>query len=604
MRPHQEFPLTDPDHFSQLNFHDSSIERRFYPRIAPETLVHLVLGSKLMGTLIDVSENGLLVSTPHELSINSVHRIIVPLPGVPRAIRVNARTVWADASQNRFGIQLLDLSDEDRQRFRDWAVFQAEQTPDRSNQNSFTTSSQEDSSQQTFDVPPGPPPTSDVPVELISRLPMRDSPSPASDVSSEIPPPEANPRADDNVAFEFEVPSTPVLVFLAIALAVACTAAGWVVRHSASSKYANHTAAPPASISSPAKHAPSTAPVGRAVMDSPAPATSPESQTARSDPYIGGNRAVRDPQSNSEPDSFGGSSSANSTAETDASHVPNPAPKRKWSRSVDRPRSTNSVPLSSSRISGNSLSSTPALQPETSAPFSNAIVNSTNGNSPNRAAAPKSSQVNRNTGDSGVLPDATAPLSTGANSTVSTTPSKSVPRQPTSSDSATRTSGVVRNSDRSMSGATTGVERSVISTEPRVTELPAPETASFINLPGERVVQSPAVTIHIRRAVWVRGHHWFWRGHKKVAVGQLAFSVDPQLPRSDRNGTLTVQAIIDKDGRVTRLRPLYGSLAFWPSVSSAVHEWRYEPTYLDSKPAETMARIEVDFHSPARTNRP
>ena len=589
--------MTDPDHFSHLNFHDSSIERRFYPRITPKPLVHLLFGLKVMGTLIDISENGLLVRTPHELSINSVHRIIVPLTGIPRAIRVNARTIWADASQNRFGIQLLDLSDEDRQCFRDWVVFQAEQTPDRCNQNSFTTSSQQDSSQQTVGVSSGPSPTLDVPVEQISHLP-------SSDVSSESPPPEANPRADDNIAFEFEVPSAPVLVFLAIALAVACTAAGWAIRHSASSKYANHTAAIHGSISSPAKHAPSTAlVVGRAVMDSPAPATSPEIQTALSDTYIGSNRTVRNPQSDSESDSSDGTSSANSTAETDASHVPYPAPKPKWSGSLGRSRSTNSVPLSSSRISGNSLSSTPAVQPETSAPFSNAIVNSTNGNSPNSAAAPNSSQVNRNTGDNDLFPDANATLSSGANSTVPTTPSKSVPRQPTSSDSATRTFGVVRNSDRSMNGATTGAERSVISTEPRVTELPAPEFASFINLPGEHLVQSPAVTMHIRRAVWVRGHHWFWRGHKKVAVGRLAFCVDP-FPRSARNGTLTVEAIIDKDGRVTRLRPLYGSLAFLPSVSSAVHEWRYEPTYLDSKPVETMARIEVDFHSPARTYRP
>lgn len=593
MRPHQEFPLTEPDRFSQLNFHDSSIERRFYPRIAPGTLVHLLLGSKLMGKLIDISENGLLVSTTHELSINSVHRIIVPLTGIRRAIRVNARTIWADASQNRFGIQFLDLSDEDRERFRDWVMFRAEPTPGCSNQDSLTISSQH-SSPQPFGVTSEPQPAPDAPVEQINHFPMRDFPSPSSGVSSEIPPPEANPRADDNVAFEFEVPSRPVLVFLAIALAVACTAAGWAIRHSASSKYANRRAATHALIASPAKHVPSTAPPAeRVVMDS------------RSNIYSSNNNTVGNPQPNSESDSSEGSSSANSTAKRGASHVPNPAaPKPKWSRSFDASRSTKSVPSSSSRISGKSLRLTTAVQPETSAPFSNAIVNSTNANSPTSIAAPSSSQVNRNTADNDVFPDANAPLNTDANPTVATTPPKSVPRRPTSSDSATRTSGVARTSDRSMNGATTGVERSVTSTEPRVTELPSPEFTSFINLPGEHLVQSPAVTIHIRRAVWVRGRHWFWRGHKKVAVGQLAFWVDPQLTRPNRNGTLTVEAIIDEDGRVTRLRPVYGSLAFLPSVSSAVREWRYEPTYLDSKPVATMARIEVDFHSPARTYRP
>ena len=103
--------------------------------------------------------------------------------------------------------------------------------------------------------------------------------------------------------------------------------------------------------------------------------------------------------------------------------------------------------------------------------------------------------------------------------------------------------------------------------------------------------------MHIQRSVWVRGGRWFWRGRKKVVLGQLSSRLDPQIPRTARYGTITVQATIDKEGRITSVRPLYGSSAFLLNVSKAIHEWRYEPTYVDNKPVETQAKIEVDFHS-------
>jgi len=136
--------------------------------------------------------------------------------------------------------------------------------------------------------------------------------------------------------------------------------------------------------------------------------------------------------------------------------------------------------------------------------------------------------------------------------------------------------------------------------EPSIFELPASRSASFVSLPGERVLQSPGVTMHVQRSVWVRADHWFWHGHKKVALGALSSRVDPQPPRSaSPSGTIAVQAIIDQEGRVTILKPLYGSLAYLPNVSRAIRDWRYEPTYIDNKPVETLAKIEVNFHSPS-----
>jgi hypothetical protein len=141
----------------------------------------------------------------------------------------------------------------------------------------------------------------------------------------------------------------------------------------------------------------------------------------------------------------------------------------------------------------------------------------------------------------------------------------------------------------------------------RVMELtPKSRTASFVVLPGERVLKSASVTMHIQRSVWVPGDHWLWHAHKKVALGELTSRVDPQISHlPTTSGTITVQATIDKDGRVSNLKPLNGSFAFLPSVARAIREWRYEPTYLDNKPVETQAQIEVDFRPPTtRASRP
>jgi hypothetical protein len=124
-------------------------------------------------------------------------------------------------------------------------------------------------------------------------------------------------------------------------------------------------------------------------------------------------------------------------------------------------------------------------------------------------------------------------------------------------------------------------------------------------LPGERIINSPSVTMHIQRSVWLRGGLRFWSRHKKVEVGQLPAHVNPQTPRAPLSGSITVQARIDQQGRVTGIKPLYGSIAFLPAVSRALSTWRYQPTYVDNKPVETVARIEVNFHSPsARPYRP
>lgn len=131
-------------------------------------------------------------------------------------------------------------------------------------------------------------------------------------------------------------------------------------------------------------------------------------------------------------------------------------------------------------------------------------------------------------------------------------------------------------------------------------------SSAYVQLPGERVLRSPSLTMHIQRSVWVKASHWFWHSRKKVDLGELAAHTEPKMPPFPRGagkpayGSVTVLATIAKNGKISSVRPLYGSAQLLPNVSAALRGWRYQPTYVDGQPSETLARIEVDFHAPLR----
>jgi hypothetical protein len=133
---------------------------------------------------------------------------------------------------------------------------------------------------------------------------------------------------------------------------------------------------------------------------------------------------------------------------------------------------------------------------------------------------------------------------------------------------------------------------------------PARTHASFFNLPGERVLESPSVTMHIQRSVRMPTTHAWWPFHrnKKVVVGELISRVDPQAAQvhiGSSSDTVRVKATVVEDGRIENVTPLSGPANLVPAVVRAVHEWRYEPTLMDDKPVETECYVVVQFHGPA-----
>ncbi len=101
----------------------TAIERRFYPRIVPLAPICISINDANQCLVINVSENGLLLSTRTGLPCNSVARIALPLDGLPKPVVVNIRVLWTSEIRRLAGIQILDVSDHDRQQIRKWGSY-------------------------------------------------------------------------------------------------------------------------------------------------------------------------------------------------------------------------------------------------------------------------------------------------------------------------------------------------------------------------------------------------------------------------------------------------------------------------------------------------
>jgi len=84
-----------------------------------------------------------------------------------------------------------------------------------------------------------------------------------------------------------------------------------------------------------------------------------------------------------------------------------------------------------------------------------------------------------------------------------------------------------------------------------------------------------------------------------VSEGLLLHSVRPVYPPIARNsgvqGTVVLQAVIGKDGRIERLRALSGPDSLRQAAIDAVQQWRYKPYLLNNEPVEVDTQITVNF---------
>jgi len=84
-----------------------------------------------------------------------------------------------------------------------------------------------------------------------------------------------------------------------------------------------------------------------------------------------------------------------------------------------------------------------------------------------------------------------------------------------------------------------------------------------------------------------------------ISVGLLIHKVQPIYPESARSnrvqGTVTLRAMIGKDGRIENLTPISGPKELIPAAVGAVQQWRYKPYFFQGKPVEVETQVVVNF---------
>jgi protein TonB len=86
------------------------------------------------------------------------------------------------------------------------------------------------------------------------------------------------------------------------------------------------------------------------------------------------------------------------------------------------------------------------------------------------------------------------------------------------------------------------------------------------------------------------------------ADDQVIHRVHPVYPKQARakklHGTVVLQAIIDKKGRVNSLQLVSGDPILAQAAADAVKQWRYKPYSHNGDPSDFQTRVTVDFRAP------
>jgi len=84
-----------------------------------------------------------------------------------------------------------------------------------------------------------------------------------------------------------------------------------------------------------------------------------------------------------------------------------------------------------------------------------------------------------------------------------------------------------------------------------------------------------------------------------VMQSQLASKVTPVYPplakQQGIEGTVRLEATIDKDGHVASLSVVSGPPLLIQSAVDAVKQWTYNPTHLNGEPVSVLTTVDVNF---------
>ena len=84
-----------------------------------------------------------------------------------------------------------------------------------------------------------------------------------------------------------------------------------------------------------------------------------------------------------------------------------------------------------------------------------------------------------------------------------------------------------------------------------------------------------------------------------VQAAKLIHEVEPEYPLLARDarigGTVRLQAIISREGKVEDLKLLSGQPLLVQAAMDAVKQWIYKPTFFNGTPVEVLTEVDVHF---------
>ena len=104
----------------QFTGHPQIPERRLHPRVLPRTLIYVACGESNGGMVLNVSDDGMAISMAIPVGDEAYSNLQVRMNGLAESIEVHGRMAWTTKSKKRAGIQLVDISDKQRGRIREW----------------------------------------------------------------------------------------------------------------------------------------------------------------------------------------------------------------------------------------------------------------------------------------------------------------------------------------------------------------------------------------------------------------------------------------------------------------------------------------------------
>ena len=550
----------------------TTAERRFYPRVVPHAPIFVAFAEGKDSLLLNVSENGLLVSTPADLACNFVARISIPLEGLPKPVLVNVRVVWVSDARKLAGIQLLDLTEHDRQLIRKWGARESAQSLQPEPHLPLSVARPSAKSSQT---PPAPPPLTEEAPFIQPR-----------DIAPPAPPLTARARSISAAAGIATYGVLIVTVGLVAALFVRNGAQAHYFARSVESAYESRAPKP---------------------LAQDIPASLPNSDTLK---------PAADSQAASLPPGAGATGLNASLAGTPTSQ--DSAQRREHTKADDDPGSS-AIGTAQNQRHPSRISSSPPSQPTlqtTPTPDASRLLAESPAGSPNDQSQPATipaatdSAVIVSAAEDSFVPDDATP---GTIAVVPDPPVASAPlRIPTRANDVAPGATATIPSSPTVTPTRSAPPRN---SNPPIIQMDAPARqlleihlpsgyyAPFFNLPGERVLESPTATMRIQRSVRMPATHvrWSFNRNKKIVIGGLISRVDPRaaLVQLIPGDSVRVRATVGKDGRVESVSPIYGPPHLAHAVADAVRQWRYQPTLIDGKPAETQCIVVVQFHPPA-----